>query len=91
MSSFSAPCGSTLQGIIERESCGTFGCNWVERAVSARVPVNQRGWTFVEVHTTCRAGTTKYRAYTVVRSPSVGDGSSSSVKEARSNTTTYTC
>jgi hypothetical protein len=91
VNSWSAPCGSWLQAIVERKDCGTFGCGWVQRAVSPKVNVNQRGWTFVEVHTTCKAGTHRYRSYTLAWFPQVSSSGSYGWKEARSPDLEYSC
>jgi len=91
VNSWSAPCGSWVQAIIERKNCGSFGCGWVERALSAKVRVNQRGWTFAEISTTCAAGTNRYRSYTVLYTPSVGDGGANIWTEQRSDEPEFSC
>ncbi len=91
VSSWSIPCSSWIQTIIERKSCGTWGCSWVWRVQSAKVPVNQVGWTFVEAHSVCKEGRHTYRTFVRVWSPSISDTGSSTWKEGRSSAVTFDC
>ncbi len=80
VSSWSAPCGAWMQTIIERKQCGTFGCSWVDRATSPKVPLNQRGWTFAGVQTVCKEGIHTYRVRVDVGRVTIGDDGGASAK-----------
>jgi hypothetical protein len=89
--SWSAACGSWLQVAIQRKVCNWTGCNWLDRVVSPKVPVNQRGWTFAAVASNCAAGTNRYRIRTTVYQPTVGDGGTGVWSEQYSTEPEFSC
>jgi len=89
--SWSAVCGSWLQVAIQRKVCNWTGCSWLDRVVSPKVPVNQRGWTFVAITSNCAAGTNRYRIRTTVYQPTISDGGTGVWAEQYSTQPEFTC
>jgi hypothetical protein len=89
--SWSAACGSWLQVAIQRKVCNWTGCNWLDRVVSPRVLVNQRGWTFASVTSNCATGKNRYRIRTTVYQPTISDGGAGVWTEQYSTEPEFTC
>jgi hypothetical protein len=89
--SWSAACGSWLQVAIQRKVCNWTGCNWLDRVVSPKISVNQRGWTFASVTSNCAPGTNRYRIRTTVYQPTVGDGGTGVWTEQYSSEPEFSC
>jgi hypothetical protein len=91
VSAWTAPCGSVLKGVIERKVCDWNGCSWHERVVTPWKEVNQKGWTFMEVHSICEKGTHRYRVRADVKYPVISDEGTTKTRQVWSNSIEYTC
>jgi hypothetical protein len=91
VNSWSIACISKLQVTIQRKNCGFFGCGWVDRAISSSVIINQRGWTFVQVDSTCKDGSYTYRTEVDVTHYTIGDSGEITTDSFYSQEATWNC
>lgn len=91
VNSYSIPCGSWIQSVIQRKVCNWTGCNWLDRAYGPKVSANQIGYTFSTVDSSCATGTNRYRIETVAYQIHAGDDGTNVTTERWSAEPEFTC